>query len=996
MQTDGQFASTPRAGQPLGRSEWQAVGVLLLAGLLVRVAFMPAAGHETDIGTFESWTLSLIKYGIHGFYAHAGFVDYPPGYMLVLGFFGWLYHFIANWQAPFDTLKFTIKAPAVLADLGLIYLSFLIVRRTWSAKAALLVAAIVAFNPAVWFVSAYWGQGDAVTAVFVVWAVYFMITQRYEWGWLVFSFAVLIKPQPIVITPLLLVWQLRTSKQWWRLLFVPVIGFLVAYVGSVNFAPTSQPVALMSWLYDRYHTGTALYPYNSCNAFNLYSTRLDFWQSDSKLIPNLPNFAGWPQWAWGVTIVSALILAVLLRQWRAVGSEFTPSERESNLYMALFVALLGFFMFATRMHERYLFSALAIGPLIWNASRLSRLVYVVLSFTFLVNLWYALQYLYNPQADLYPWIVHPLSLVNVLCLFLVAGAYLVPEMGESIETTLGWLGTKIRGADVASRRVPLAWEGLIGMTRVDYLVAGGLMLATGVLLYAYIGRPAERIFDEIYYARSAQEYIHHLPQFEWTHPPLSKLLMTIGALVYKVDPIGARLMSALFGTLTVPLLYAFAKRLFSSTWAAAIAVFLLLTSGYFYVQSRIATPEIFVAFFALATIYCMYRYIIAAQFARRNGVLVYPDGSQIGDNVVTFPLGERLPLKAATLKSGEQTTRWSNSGVSIYEGETHIEWRDDATITGSVEGRPAVDRQQWGFWLVMTALAVACVIASKWNGLFDLLGIWLVGLGIALQRRLPWTPDPQSNVASQQAQPKRFVWGNAYGIRWPLLVGATVLVGLVVYLLTYIPFYGMGDSDAIVGGGLTGLIDLQKAMYHYHHDLKATHPYSSPWWSWPFELRPVSYYYHVFSGTQAPNQVVAEVIALPNPIMWLAGVLTVPIAGVLAWRQRHKGMLLVVAAYLFQWLPWIASTRIDFQYNFYPDCALICLCSAFVLTQLWRATAALPSARLVKTLVVGYLVACLAAFVFLLPILNGQHLPWKQWDARIWYKDGQPHPFGWI
>ena len=79
---------------------------------------------------------------------------------------------------------------------------------------------------------------------------------------------------------------------------------------------------------------------------------------------------------------------------------------------------------------------------------------------------------------------------------------------------------------------------------------------------------AERIFDEIYYARSAQEYIHHLPQFEWTHPPLSKLILTLGALVYRVDPIGARLASALFGTLTVPLLYAFAKRLFSSTPAA--------------------------------------------------------------------------------------------------------------------------------------------------------------------------------------------------------------------------------------------------------------------------------------------------------------------------------------------------------------------------------------------------------------------------------------------
>jgi len=38
----------------------------------------------------------------------------------------------------------------------------------------------------------------------------------------------------------------------------------------------------------------------------------------------------------------------------------------------------------------------------------------------------------------------------------------------------------------------------------------------------------------------------------------------------------------------------------------------------------------------------------------------------------------------------------------------------------------------------------------------------------------------------------------------------------------------------------------------------------------------------------------------------------------------------------------------------------------------------------------------LASFVFCMPILNAERIPWKQWDARIWYKDGVPHPYGWI
>lgn len=969
-----------------------AAAVILAVGLCIRLLFMPGEGHSTDIGTFESWMLSLIKYGYHDFYAKAGFVDYPPGYMIILGASGWVYNALQHVNMPFDMLKFAIKAPAVLSDIGLAYLSFLIVRRTWSANAGLWAMAIVVFNPAVWFVSAYWGQADSVTAVFLVWSVYLMITRRFEFAWLLFAFAVLIKPQPIVAAPALLIWQLRSGAAWWRLALIPVIGFAVAYLGSVPFAPDLQPVQTLSWLYDRYHTGTALYPYNSCNAFNLYSTRLDFWQRDDKLIPGLPGFPGWPQWAWGITIVAAFVFAVALREWRTLGADYTRQERESSFYTAVFLCLLGLFMFATRMHERYLFSALAFGPLIFNAAAINRLVYFILSATFLINLKYALDYLYAPSADLNPLLVHPVSMINVACLFLVAGAYLVPELGEAVNASLEKLRDNMATANAHRRQAPLAWEGLCGLTRVDVLWIIGLTAATAALLYANINRPAERIFDEIYYARSAQEYIHHLPQFEWTHPPLSKLLLTIGALIYKVDPIGARLMSALFGTLTVPLLYAFAKRLFSSTAAAVTAVLLLISSGYFYVQARIATPEIFVAFFALATIYCMYRFWIASQMVRTPGGVIYPDGSRISGNEVLFDHGERLALKGAKIESEGSTTVWSSSGARVDDEVASIQWRDDGTIAGTMRGMPLRDTQAWVFWLVMTSIAVACVISSKWNGLFDLLGIWVIALAVTLQRRLPWVPE---RTMQKGDSPIRFIWGNAYGFRLPLFVVATVVITSIVYVLTYIPFWHDGTNSGVGHATLRDLMTLQSVMYHYHHDLKATHPYSSAWWTWPFELRPVSYYYHVFSGVTPPNEVVAEVLAVPNPIMWLVQVLTVPAAAWLAWRARHKGMLLCVAAYFFQWLPWIASTRIDFQYNFYPNTAIVCLCTAYVLLHLWQ-SAEREGSKPMKAVIAGYVAACLALFVFFMPVLNAERMPWKQWDARIWYKDGVPHPYGWI
>lgn len=187
-------------------------------------------------------------------------------------------------------------------------------------------------------------------------------------------------------------------------------------------------------------------------------------------------------------------------------------------------------------------------------------------------------------------------------------------------------------------------------------------------------------------------------------------------------------------------------------------------------------------------------------------------------------------------------------------------------------------------------------------------------------------------------------------------------------------------------------------MYHYHHDLKATHIYSSPWWTWPLELRPVSYYYHQFSNPGAAEQIVAEIVSLPNPFVWLAGLVTVPLAAVWAWRERHKGIMLCVVAYLLQWLPWIASTRIDFEYNFYPNLALICLCGAYVLQKVWAMAPAGSGAGArfssAKALVLGYLALCVVGFVFFFPVWGADHITWSQWHARMWLDSGAP--YGWI
>lgn len=127
------------------------------------------------------------------------------------------------------------------------------------------------------------------------------------------------------------------------------------------------------------------------------------------------------------------------------------------------------------------------------------------------------------------------------------------------------------------------------------------------------------MFDEVYHGRTAYEFIHGLVTYETTHPHLGKILIALGILMFGMNPFGMRFMSAIFGILTVPLVYVLAKRLFKSTFCAASTTFLLVFDCMHFTLSRIATIDIFVAFFILLMYYFMYRYITEDAAYRLTG-----------------------------------------------------------------------------------------------------------------------------------------------------------------------------------------------------------------------------------------------------------------------------------------------------------------------------------------------------------------------------------------
>jgi dolichyl-phosphate-mannose-protein mannosyltransferase len=385
------------------------VAMFLLA-LLVRLAIAPSTGYYADLRIFQQWAVRLDDVGLHGFYAE-GWADYPPGYLYVL----WL---IAKISSPPGFVL--LKLPAILGDLGLAWIAGTFAQRIAPPQVngrlpvRALVAAAVLFNPAIIIVGTLWGQVDVVPAVFVLWSLLLLFTGRQSVrreivAFLLFAVAFAMKPQASFVLPIMLYALYRehlrnrsraevaTGLASIAVLGAASLGFL--FVTALPFG--LGPVELIRF----YSKSASTYPITSANAFNLWGA-VGFWRHDSGS-GSFVAVAGVPALYIGMLALAAGIALVLWRAHREI-----ESGADQVLVLAAASAAVSLLAFAllTRMHERYMFYALALlAPLVFI--RPMRLVFAGLSCLYALNLWWVYAYS-NSRGDL----GRPCSLPDPGCL----------------------------------------------------------------------------------------------------------------------------------------------------------------------------------------------------------------------------------------------------------------------------------------------------------------------------------------------------------------------------------------------------------------------------------------------------------------------------------------------------------------------------------------------------------------------------------------------------
>ena len=110
---------------------------------------------------------------------------------------------------------------------------------------------------------------------------------------------------------------------------------------------------------------------------------------------------------------------------------------------------------------------------------------------------------------------------------------------------------------------------------------------------------SQTYFDEVYFARSAENYLNNQVPHERTHPPLGKLIQSVGIAWFGDVPFGWRIMGVVFATLMIPLIYLLGKKLFGTWIGGFFAAFLLAFDFMHFTMARMGTSDTYVVFFSM-------------------------------------------------------------------------------------------------------------------------------------------------------------------------------------------------------------------------------------------------------------------------------------------------------------------------------------------------------------------------------------------------------------
>lgn len=345
---------------------------LLLAGFLFRLIFATFPGFHVDTDTFFAWSVRAFDLGFSNFYSKDVWTNYTPGMIYlfyVLGFFRDLFSISEEY------FYFVLKLPSILADIVLSYFIYQVLVKAVSKKLSFYGLAFVLFNPVLIFNASIWGAFDGLLTLFLFLSVYFLAQKKLFACSIFFGIAILIKPQAIAIAPIFAFWALRNFSLK-NILQLALPALITVILLSLPYFPKDPIFGFFNLFIQMAQD----YKGNSMFAYNLWGI-FGFWIDDGTQLGFLSYRV------WGVLLLAVFWIYFFAIFWR---------KKIIDVFLLATLAFLAFFFLPTRVHERYLFSAIPFLVLtsIYLRSKVLVIATIILSLLHVINLYYVYIY-YN-------------------------------------------------------------------------------------------------------------------------------------------------------------------------------------------------------------------------------------------------------------------------------------------------------------------------------------------------------------------------------------------------------------------------------------------------------------------------------------------------------------------------------------------------------------------------------------------------------------------------
>jgi Gpi18-like mannosyltransferase len=348
---------TPAAPRATGWSVGHVVALaaVFLLGIVIRVVLWPTQGLRGDVDQFVVWVHGIAINGLPNAYDQN--LTFGPVMSYVWGALAAIEPgFRTAVDASDPVIRSLMKVPASIADIALAGLVVYALRQRpmW----AVIAAVAILLHPAVFYVSAWWGQYESIYLLSALAAVLAATRGHNGWAAAFLAASLMTKPQAIPFLIPFIAWFWATGYRregahggirggLLELVTTGFIGLGVVVVLWLPFVPAGGPLHYLDNL--RQYQGD-IFDYLSLRAWNVWWLVQSLFAQGGFVRDDVP-LAG------PVTLrVIGLGLTVLLEI--VVAGAVIRDPRPRTLILALAASTLVVFTFMTTMHERYAYGAL--------------------------------------------------------------------------------------------------------------------------------------------------------------------------------------------------------------------------------------------------------------------------------------------------------------------------------------------------------------------------------------------------------------------------------------------------------------------------------------------------------------------------------------------------------------------------------------------------------------------------------------------------------------